>query len=72
LAEFAIKNKNHMATKMSPFTVNYGRKLRMGRDIRKKEKVESAIEFVKKIKKVYEKTEAVLKKMQEKIKRYID
>ena len=32
--------------------VNYRRKLKMGADIRKKEKVEKATEFVKRIKKV--------------------
>jgi len=31
---------------------NYGRELRMGIDIRKKEKVEKATEFAKRIKKV--------------------
>ena len=34
----------------------------MGRDIRKKEKVERATEFVEKIKKVYEKAGTALKK----------
>ena len=35
-AEFAFNNKVHTATKISPFQVNYGRKPRMGFDIRKK------------------------------------
>ena len=43
LAEFAINNKVHSATKMSPFIVNYGKELRMGVDIRKKEKVQEDI-----------------------------
>ena len=30
LAEFVVNNKAHMATKVSPFIANYGRKLRMG------------------------------------------
>ena len=38
-AEFAINNKVHLATKISPFMVNYGRELRIGADIRKKGKV---------------------------------
>ena len=38
--------------KVSPFMENYGRELRMSIDIRKKEKVEKAIEFAKRIKKV--------------------
>ena len=44
----------------------------MGGDIRKKEKVESATEFVERIKKVHEEVEAALKKTQEEIKRYTD
>ena len=51
---------------------NYGRELRIGGNIRKKEKVESAIEFVKRMKKVHEEVEAALKKMQEEMKRYVD
>jgi len=45
-AEFAVNNKTHTATKMSPFMANYGKELRMGGDIRRKGKVESATEFV--------------------------
>ena len=51
---------------------NYGRQLRMGGDIRKNGKVESAMEFVERIKKVHEKAGVVLKKMQEEMKRYTD
>ena len=46
MAEFAINNKIHSATKVSPFMANYGRELQMGADIRKKKKVERAMEFV--------------------------
>ena len=45
--------------------VNYRRKLRMRVDIRRKGKVEKAIEFVKRIKKVQEKAGATLRKLQE-------
>ena len=31
LAEFAVNNKAHTATKVLPFMANYGRELRMGR-----------------------------------------
>ena len=58
-----------MATKVSPFIANYGRKLRMEGDIRKKGKVERAMEFVERIKKVHEKAGVVLKKAQEDMKR---
>jgi len=71
-AEFVVNNKTHTATKVSPFMANYGRELRMGGDIRKKGKVESATEFVERMKKVHEKAEAALKKTQEEMKRYID
>jgi len=71
-AEFAVNNKVHMATKVLPFMANYGKELRMGGDIRKKGKVESAMEFVEKMKKVHEEAAATLKKMQEEIKRYAD
>ena len=61
-AEFAVNNKAHTATKVSPFMANYGRELKIGRDIRKKEKVESAMEFVEKMKKVHEEAKVALKK----------
>ena len=67
-----MNNKTHTATKMSPFMANYGRELRMGGDIRKKRKVESATEFVERIKKVHEEAGAVLKKTQEEMKEYAD
>jgi len=71
-AEFAVNNKIHMATKALPFMVNYGREIRMGEDIRKKGKVESAMEFVERMKKVHEEAGAILKKTQEEMKRYAD
>ena len=71
-AEFAVNNKAHTAIKMSPFMANYGRELRMGGDIRKKGKVESATEFVEKMKKVHEEAGAALQKTQEEMKRYVD
>ena len=51
---------------------NYRRKLRMGGDIRKKEKVEKATEFVERIKKVQKEVKAALKKVQEDMKRQVD
>jgi len=72
LAEFAVNNKVHTATKMSPFIANYGRELQMEGDIRKKGKVERAAEFVKRTKKVHKKAEAALKKAQEDMKRQAD
>ena len=71
-AEFAVNNKVHTATKVSLFMANYGRELRMGGDIRKKEKVESAMEFMKRMKKIQEDAGVALKKTQEEMKRYTD
>jgi len=72
LAEFAVNNKAHTATKVLPFMANYGRELRMGEDIRKKGKVESVTEFVERMKKVHEEAEVALKRTQEEMKRYAD
>ena len=71
-AEFAVNNKVHIATKVLPFMANYRRELRMGGDIRKKGKVESATEFMERMKKVHEEVGAALKKTQEEMKRYMD
>ena len=62
-AEFAVNNKVHTTTKVSPFMANYGRELRMGRDIRKRGKVEKATEFVERMKKMHKKVGAALKKV---------
>ena len=71
-AEFAINNKVYTVTKILPFMANYGKKLRMGGDIQRKGKVESATKFVERMKKVQEEVEAALKKTQEEMKRYVD
>ena len=71
-AEFVVNNKVHMTTKVSPFMANYGKELRMGGDIRKKGKVESAMVFVERMKKVQEEAEVALRKTQEEMKRYAD
>jgi len=51
---------------------NYGKELRMGGDIRRKGKIESATELVERMKKIYEEAEVALRKTQEKMKRYAD
>ena len=63
MAEFAVNNKVHSTMKVSPFITNYGRELRVGGDIRKKEKVEKAMEFVERLKKVQEKAGVTLRKV---------
>ena len=57
-----VNNKVYLATKIFLFIANYRRELRMGADIKKKEKVEKATEFVEKIKKVQEEVETALRK----------
>ena len=52
---------------MSPFIVNYSRKLRIEVDIRRKRKIEKAMEFAKRMKKIQEEAEVTLKKTQKKI-----
>jgi len=44
---FAVNNKTHLATKVFLFMANYRRELRIGVNIRRKEKVEKIIEFDK-------------------------
>ena len=61
-----------MAMKVLPFMANYRRELRMGGNIRKKEKVEKVTEFVERIKKVHKEAGTVLKKAQEDMKRQAD
>ena len=71
-AEFVVNNKVHSATKVLPFMVNYGKELKMGADIRRKEKVEKAIEFAERMRKVQEEAGATLKKAQEEMKQQAD
>ena len=60
--EFMINNKAHLTTKVSPFMANYGKELRMGIDLRRKEKMEKATEFAERMRKVQEEAGAALKK----------
>ena len=51
-AEFAVNNKVHTVINILPFMTSYRRELRMRTDIRRKEKVEKATEFIKRMRKV--------------------
>ena len=62
-AEFVVNNKVHITTKILPFIANYGKKLRMESNIRKREKVEKVTEFVERMKKVYKEVRTILKKV---------
>ena len=57
-AEFAVNSIIYSATKVSSFTTNYKRKLRIGVDIRKKRKIEKVTKFAAKMK---EEAETILK-----------
>ena len=57
---------------MSLFIANYKRKLRIGVDVRKKEKMEKAIEFAKRMKKVQEEARAIFKRVQKEMKWQVD
>ena len=72
LAEFAVNNKVYTATKVLSFIANYGRELRIGGDIRKREKVKKMTKFMKRMKKIHEEAVAALKKAQEDMKRQAD
>jgi len=65
LAEFAVNNKIHSAIKISLFIVNYGRKLRMKADIRRKGNVKKIIKFAERMKKVQKEVGVALRKVQE-------
>jgi len=47
-----VNNKVHLATKILLFIANYSRELRIGADIRRKEKVEKVTKFVEKMRKI--------------------
>ena len=68
LAKFVINNKAYSTTKVSLFIANYGRELRMRIDIRRKRKMEKAVEFTEKMEKAQEEAGVVLKRAQEKMK----
>ena len=71
-AEFVVNNKVYTTMKILPFMANYRREMRMGGNIRKRGKIEKVMEFVERMKKVYEEAEAALKKVQEDMKRQAD
>jgi len=72
MAEFAYNNKIHVATKTSPFKINYGQDPRMGFEGRRKGKYEVTGKFVEKMKKIQEEAKVALEKAQEEIKKFAD
>ena len=67
-AEFAVNNKVHLTTKISSFMANYDRELRIELNIRKKKKIKKVREFAERIMKKQEEAGVVLKKAQERMK----
>ena len=61
-----------MTTKISPFIANYGREMRMGVDLKRKEKIEKATEFVERVGKVQKEASIALTRIQEEMKREAD
>jgi len=57
-----VNNKVHVVINILPFITNYKRELRIGADIRRKEKVEKATEFTERLNKVQKEVGAVLRK----------
>ena len=55
-----------------PFKANYGQDPRMGFEVRKKRKYKGAEKFVMKMKDIQDKEKAVLGKVQEEMKKYVD
>lgn len=62
-AKFIVNNKTYLVTKVFYFIAKYGRELRIEVDIRRKEKIEKTIEFTERMKRIQEKTGAVLRKV---------
>jgi len=72
MAEFIYNNKVHSSTRTSPFKANYRQDPRMEFERRKKEKYMRAENFVEKMKEIQEEVKAVLKKVQEDMRKYTD
>jgi len=71
-AEFAYNNKAHSSTRTLPFKANYRQDPRMGFKGRKKGKYAGAEKFVEKMKEIQEEAKAVLRKVQEDMRKYAD
>jgi len=72
MVEFAYNNKVHTGTKMLSFKTNQGQDPRMGFEMRKKGKYEGAEKFVEKMRNIQEEAKAVLQKVQEEMKQYMN
>jgi len=64
-AEFVFNNKIYASTKLSLFKANCGKEPRIDFEIKKVRKYAKTEEFMKKMKKMYKKAKATLKKITE-------
>ena len=71
-AKFVINNMAYSTTKVSLFMLNYGRDLRIGVDLRRKGKMEKAIDFAERMRRIQKEAEVALKKAQEEVKQQAD
>jgi outer membrane protein assembly factor BamD (BamD/ComL family) len=60
VAEFSYNNKIQTSMKVTPFFANYGFHPRMGFKLRRKTKIEAMTDFVERMKKVHEESDAAL------------
>ena len=65
-------NKTHLSTWTSSFKANYRQDPRMGFERRKKGKYKGVEKFIEKMKEIQEEAKAVLGRVQEEMKKYID
>ena len=70
--KFVINNKAYLTTKVSPFMANYGRELKIGVDLRRKEKMEKVMEFAERERKMQEEAGVALMKAYEEMKKQAD
>ena len=70
--KFVINNKAYLTTKISLFMENYGRELRIRVNLKRKGKMEKAIEFIERIRKVQKEAKVALTKVQEEIKKQVN
>jgi len=71
-AEFAYNNKKHTTTQVSPFETNYSLSPRMGFEGRREKRFKAVEEFTERMKQVQKEVKAVLGKVQEEMRKYVD
>ena len=72
MTEFAYNNKVHSGTKVSLFEANNSQSLRIEFELRKKKGFERVKKFAKRMEEMQNEAKAILIKMQEKMRQYVD